>query len=88
MLINQYLITLYSSLVVQICLLLYSGFAAAKGFVKLVSMFGSQHENWEESNMADRSPMTDTSTDVDPDDQNRTVIYLTEEPSISAHLNR
>lgn len=34
-------------------------------------MFGSQHENWEESNMADRSPMTDTSTDVDPDDQNR-----------------
>lgn len=88
MLISQNLITPYCSSVVQICLLLYSGFAAAKGLVKLVSMFGSQHENWEESNMADRSPMTDTSTDVDPDDQNRRVIYLTEKPRRSAHLNR
>ncbi|KAL8136178.1 hypothetical protein AgCh_010689 [Apium graveolens] len=34
-------------------------------------MFASQHENWGESNMADRSPRTDTSTDVDPEDKSQ-----------------
>uniref|UniRef100_A0A165YD79 BZIP domain-containing protein n=1 Tax=Daucus carota subsp. sativus TaxID=79200 RepID=A0A165YD79_DAUCS len=34
-------------------------------------MLASQHENWGESNMPDRSPRTDTSTDVDPEDKNQ-----------------
>ncbi|XP_020549044.1 transcription factor TGA2.3 isoform X2 [Sesamum indicum] len=37
----------------------------------LISMSGAQHENWGESNMADSSSRTDTSTDVDPDDRNQ-----------------
>ncbi|KAI3444330.1 hypothetical protein Pfo_000995 [Paulownia fortunei] len=37
----------------------------------LVSASGAQHENWGESNMADSSSRTDTSTDVDPDDKNQ-----------------
>ncbi|KAL0428465.1 UNVERIFIED_CONTAM: TGACG-sequence-specific DNA-binding protein TGA-2.1 [Sesamum latifolium] len=32
---------------------------------------GAQHENWGESNMADSSSRTDTSTDVDPEDKNQ-----------------
>lgn len=39
-------------------------------------MLASQHENWGESNMPDRSPRTDTSTDVDPEDKNQRVIYF------------
>ncbi|KAI3446579.1 hypothetical protein Pfo_003244 [Paulownia fortunei] len=35
----------------------------------LVSASGAQHENWGESNMADSSSHTDTSTDGDPDDK-------------------
>lgn len=41
----------------------------------LVSTSGVQHENWGESNMADSSSHTDTSTDMDPDDKNQRVIY-------------
>ncbi|KAK6149057.1 hypothetical protein DH2020_016582 [Rehmannia glutinosa] len=37
----------------------------------LVSASGAQHENWGESNMAESSSRTDTSTDVDPDDRNQ-----------------
>ncbi|KAL0339767.1 UNVERIFIED_CONTAM: TGACG-sequence-specific DNA-binding protein TGA-2.1 [Sesamum radiatum] len=37
----------------------------------LISTSGAQHENWGESNMADSSSRTDTSTDVDPDDRNQ-----------------
>ncbi|KAK3005773.1 hypothetical protein RJ639_016072 [Escallonia herrerae] len=36
----------------------------------LISMHGGHRENWGESNMADTSPRTDTSTDLDPDDKN------------------
>ncbi|KAH6817666.1 TGACG motif-binding factor 6 [Perilla frutescens var. frutescens] len=32
---------------------------------------GGQHENWGESNMAESSSRTDTSTDMDPDDKNQ-----------------
>lgn len=39
----------------------------------LVSMSGSQHENWGESNT---SAQTDSSTDMDTDDKNQTVIYF------------
>lgn len=49
-------------------------------------MFASQHENWGESNMADRSPRTDTSTDVDPEDKNQRVIYHNKS-YICAHFN-
>lgn len=42
----------------------------------LVSASGAQHENWGESNMADSSSHTETSTDVDPDDKNPKVICL------------
>ncbi|KAL2501897.1 Transcription factor TGA6 [Forsythia ovata] len=35
------------------------------------SVSGTQHENWEESNMAESSSHTDTSTDVDPDEKNQ-----------------
>ncbi|RZS10565.1 hypothetical protein BHM03_00041804, partial [Ensete ventricosum] len=41
---------------------------------KLVSFSSSQLENWGESTMADASPRTDTSTDVDTDDKNQQVI--------------
>ncbi|KAK4412847.1 TGACG-sequence-specific DNA-binding protein TGA-2.1 [Sesamum alatum] len=37
----------------------------------LISTSGAQHENWGESNMADSSSRTDTSTDVDPDDRHQ-----------------
>ncbi|PIA60135.1 hypothetical protein AQUCO_00400791v1 [Aquilegia coerulea] len=37
----------------------------------LVSLSSGQFENWGESKMADASPMTDTSTDVDTDDKNQ-----------------
>ncbi|XP_020583008.1 transcription factor TGA2.2-like isoform X1 [Phalaenopsis equestris] len=36
-----------------------------------VSLSSGQLENWEESAMADNSPRTDTSTDVDTDDRNQ-----------------
>nr|AHN63210.1 transcription factor TGA2 [Salvia miltiorrhiza f. alba] len=36
----------------------------------LVSATGAQDENWRESNMADSSSHTETSTDMDPDDKN------------------
>ncbi|KAL1554704.1 TGACG-sequence-specific DNA-binding protein TGA-2.1, variant 3 [Salvia divinorum] len=36
----------------------------------LVSVNGAQNENWRESNMADSSSHTETSTDMDPDDKN------------------
>lgn len=36
-------------------------------------MSGAQHENWEESNRAESSSHTDTSTDVDPDEKNQQV---------------
>ncbi|CAL9069955.1 transcription factor TGA2.2-like isoform X1 [Musa acuminata AAA Group] len=38
---------------------------------KLVSFSSSHFENWGESTMADASPRTDTSTDVDTDDKNQ-----------------
>ncbi|XP_042004421.1 transcription factor HBP-1b(c38)-like isoform X2 [Salvia splendens] len=42
-----------------------------KGMQKnLVSVTGAQNENWRESNMADSSSHTETSTDMDPDDKN------------------
>uniref|UniRef100_A0A5B7CEK0 Putative transcription factor HBP-1b(C38)-like isoform X3 n=1 Tax=Davidia involucrata TaxID=16924 RepID=A0A5B7CEK0_DAVIN len=37
----------------------------------LVSVSGGHRENWGESSMADASPRTDTSTDVDTDDKNQ-----------------
>ncbi|KAA8517976.1 hypothetical protein F0562_015450 [Nyssa sinensis] len=37
----------------------------------LVSVSGGHRENWGESNMADASPQTDTSTDGDTDDKNQ-----------------
>lgn len=37
----------------------------------LVSVSSGNTENWEESNMADASPRTDISTDVDTDDKNQ-----------------
>lgn len=37
----------------------------------IASVSGSHRENWGESNMADASPRTDTSTDVDTDDKNQ-----------------
>ncbi|KAL0334373.1 UNVERIFIED_CONTAM: TGACG-sequence-specific DNA-binding protein TGA-2.1 [Sesamum angustifolium] len=37
----------------------------------VVMASGAQHENWGESNMADSSSRTDTSTDVDPEDKNQ-----------------
>ncbi|KAK9290226.1 hypothetical protein L1049_008393 [Liquidambar formosana] len=37
----------------------------------LASVSGGHRENWAESNMADGSPRTDTSTDVDTDDKNQ-----------------
>ncbi|KAK4485530.1 hypothetical protein RD792_008172, partial [Penstemon davidsonii] len=36
-----------------------------------VSTSGAQHENWGESNMAESSSRTDTSTDMDPEDKNQ-----------------
>lgn len=39
----------------------------------LVSASGAQHENWGESNMADSSSRTDTSTDMEHDDKNQRV---------------
>lgn len=41
-----------------------------------VSVTGAQDENWRESNMADSSSHTETSTDMDPDDKNYKVIHL------------
>lgn len=49
-------------------------------------MLATQHENWGESSMADRSPRTDTSTDADPEDKNQRVIYLNKS-HIDAHFN-
>ncbi|XP_047941877.1 transcription factor TGA2.2-like [Salvia hispanica] len=37
----------------------------------LFSTSSGQHENWGESNMAESSSRTDTSTDLDPDDKNQ-----------------
>ncbi|RVW92205.1 TGACG-sequence-specific DNA-binding protein TGA-2.1 [Vitis vinifera] len=37
----------------------------------IASVSGSHRENWGESNMADASPRTDTSTDVDTDEKNQ-----------------
>lgn len=42
----------------------------------LLSTSGGQHENWGESNMAESSSRTDTSTDVDPDDINKKVFLF------------
>ena len=42
----------------------------------IASVSGSHRENWGESNMADASPRTDTSTDVDTDDKNQRVMSL------------
>ncbi|KAL0316754.1 UNVERIFIED_CONTAM: TGACG-sequence-specific DNA-binding protein TGA-2.1 [Sesamum radiatum] len=39
--------------------------------LNVVMASGAQHENWGESNMADSSSRTDTSTDVDPEDKNQ-----------------
>ncbi|KAL2228157.1 transcription factor TGA2.2 [Sesamum indicum] len=39
--------------------------------LNVVMATGAQHENWGESNMADSSSRTDTSTDVDPEDKNQ-----------------
>lgn len=39
----------------------------------LLSTSSGQHENWGESNMAESSSRTDTSTDLDPDDKNQKV---------------
>ncbi|KAL8493778.1 hypothetical protein ACS0TY_024807 [Phlomoides rotata] len=39
--------------------------------LNLVSTSGAQHENWGESNMAESSSRTDTSTDMDPDDKHQ-----------------
>lgn len=48
-----------------------------KGMQKnLVSVTGAQNENWRESNMADSSSHTETSTDMDPDDKYNKVICL------------
>lgn len=41
----------------------------------LVSVTGAQDENWIDSNMADSSSHTETSTDMDPDDKNYKVIH-------------
>ena len=43
----------------------------------IASVSGSHRENWGESNMADASPRTETSTD-DTDDKNQEVISLDE----------
>jgi hypothetical protein len=37
---------------------------------------GFHFENWGESNMAEGSPRTDTSTDVDTDERNNRVIWI------------
>lgn len=42
----------------------------------LVSISSGHIENWEESAMADASPRTDISTDVDTDDKNNRVIFF------------
>jgi transcription factor TGA len=42
----------------------------------LVSIPSGNIENWEESAMADASPRTDISTDVDTDDKNQRVMFL------------
>lgn len=42
----------------------------------LLSTSSGQHENWGESNMAESSSRTDTSTDVDPDDRNQKVFQF------------
>lgn len=42
----------------------------------LVSVSGAQHENWGESNLADSSSHTDTSTDMEPDDRNQRVNFF------------
>ncbi|XP_075103278.1 TGACG-sequence-specific DNA-binding protein TGA-2.1-like [Nicotiana tabacum] len=39
----------------------------------LVSVSGTHHENWGESNMADSGSRTDTSTDMDADDKNQLI---------------
>ena len=41
----------------------------------LVSLPSGHFENWGESTMADASPRTDTSTDVDTDEKNQRVIF-------------
>ncbi|XP_010245498.1 PREDICTED: transcription factor TGA2.2-like isoform X2 [Nelumbo nucifera] len=45
--------------------------ASQKGQPNLVSVSTGHFENWGESSMADASPRTDTSTDVDTDDKNQ-----------------
>lgn len=48
----------------------------------LLSTSSGQHENWGESNMAESSSGTNTSTDVDPDDRNQKVfLFLSTVPS-------
>lgn len=47
-----------------------------------VSVTGVHSENWGESNMADASPRTDTSTD-DTDDRNQRVCLLSIEVSLT-----
>lgn len=42
----------------------------------IASVSGGHRENWGESNMADASPRTDTSTDVETDDKNQRVMSL------------
>ena len=48
----------------------------------LVSISSGNIENWEESNMADASPRTDISTDVDTDEKNQRVMFLFTSSSI------
>ncbi|KAL3618582.1 hypothetical protein CASFOL_037664 [Castilleja foliolosa] len=46
------------------------GVSIASSQVNLISATGAQHENWGESNMAaESSSRTDTSNDMDPDNQ-------------------
>ncbi|CAA3019201.1 Hypothetical predicted protein [Olea europaea subsp. europaea] len=49
----------------------FLGSQAIQSHLNPVSVSGAQHENWEESNRAESSSHTDTSTDVDPDEKNQ-----------------
>lgn len=42
----------------------------------LVSLASGQFENWGETTMADASPRTDASTDVDAGDKNHKVVFF------------
>lgn len=53
----------------------------------LVSISSGNIENWEESAMADASPRTDISTDVDTDDKNQRVMFLSPHLSICYFLH-